>query len=128
MSGIGVFENSYQGVFNDIHMNAWTAERWNNGERIDYPALSLGESTNHVANSFFIWDASYFRLKNAELAYTLPANISKKIRAEKIRISLSGQNLLTFDKMKSKHIDPETGAMNVFQPYRVYNIGLNLTF
>lgn len=128
VSGVGVFENTYQGVFSDIHENAWTAERWNNGEPIDYPALSLNETTNHVPNEFFIWDASYFRLKNLELAYTLPTSISRKIRAEKIRIALSGQNLLTWDKMKSKYIDPEVGTMNAFQPYRVYNIGFQLTF
>lgn len=81
-----------------------------------------------MPNEFFIWDASYFRLKNLELAYTLPTSISRKIRAEKIRIALSGQNLLTWDKMKSKYIDPEVGTMNAFQPYRVYNIGFQLTF
>ena len=30
--------------------------------------------------------------------------------------------------MKSKYIDPEVGTMNAFQPYRVYNIGFQLTF
>ncbi len=63
-----------------------------------------------------------------EIAYTLPKHISKKISAENIRFSLSGQNLLTFDKMRSKYIDPEVGAMDKFQPYRVYNIGVSLTF
>lgn len=127
-SGIGVYEHAYQGVFNDIHQHAWTQERWNNGEKIEYPALSLNESTNHVANSFFVWNASYLRLKNMEIAYTLPKHISKKVCAENIRFSLSGQNLLTFDKMRSKYIDPEIGTMGDFQPYRVYNIGVSLTF
>lgn len=127
-SGIGVYEYAYQGVFSDIHQHAWTQERWNNGEKIEYPALSLNESTNHVANSFFVWNASYLRLKNMEIAYTLPKHISKKVCAENIRFSLSGQNLLTFDKMRSKYIDPEIGTMGDFQPYRVYNIGVSLTF
>lgn len=98
------------------------------GKKIEYPALSLNESTNHVANSFFVWNASYLRLKNMEIAYTLPKHISKKVCAENIRFSLSGQNLLTFDKMRSKYIDPEIGTMGDFQPYRVYNIGVSLTF
>ncbi|WP_175628641.1 SusC/RagA family TonB-linked outer membrane protein [Bacteroides acidifaciens] len=128
MSGTGVYENIYQGVFNDIHQHAWTQERWNNGEKIEYPALSLNSSTNHHPNSFFVWDGSYLRLKNMEIAYTLPQHISKKINAENIRFSLSGQNLLTFDKMRSKYIDPEVSGMSSFQPYRVYNIGVSLTF
>ena len=128
VGGTGVYENAYQGVFNDIHRHAWTQERWNNGEKIEYPALSLNKSTNHQTNSFFVWNGSYLRLKNMEIAYTLPKHISKKISAENIRFSLSGQNLLTFDKMRSKYIDPEVGAMDKFQPYRVYNIGVSLTF
>lgn len=94
IEGVGAYESAYQGVFNDIHLNAWTEERWNNGETITYPALSLKESTNHQPNSFFIMDASYLRLKNAEIAYTLPVHISQKVMAQRIRISLSGQNLL----------------------------------
>ena len=128
ISGIGAYESEYQGVFTDIHLKAWTPERWNNGEEITYPALSLKASTNHQPNSFFVMDASYLRLKNAEIAYTLPLKTSKKVFAEKIRFSLSGQNLFTIDHMRSKYIDPEIANMGTFQPYRVYNIGVSLTF
>ena len=125
---VGAYESAYQGVFNDIHLNAWTEERWNNGETITYPALSLKESTNHQPNSFFIMDASYLRLKNAEIAYTLPVHISQKVMAQRIRISLSGQNLFTIDNMRSKYIDPEIANLGTFQQYRVFNFGVNLTF
>ena len=80
---MGAFETENQGVFNDIHMNAWTEDRWNAGEKIDYPALSLSKSTSHNDNDYFIQDGSYLRLKNAEIAYTLPHKISKKAFAEK---------------------------------------------
>lgn len=128
ISGLGAYEHAYEGVFNDIHLNSWTQERWNNGEEISYPALSLNQSTNHQANDFFIMDASYLRLKNVELAYTLPLDLSKKIFAERVRFYLRGQNLFTIDNMRSKHIDPEMRMMATFQPYRVYNIGVSLTF
>jgi hypothetical protein len=128
VSGLGAYENTYQGVFNDIHMNAWTPDRFANNENISYPALSLVRSTNHVVNSFFIMDRSYLRLRNAEIAYNLPVNISSKIAAEKIRFSLNVQNLFTIDRMRSDHIDPEVGNMRLYQPYRVYNIGISLIF
>lgn len=128
VGGTGIYENAFDGVFNDIHEHAWTQERWNNGEEITYPALSLNRSTNHVASDFFCWDASFFRIKNLEVAYTLPKVVSDKIKAEAIRISFQGHNLATWDKMKSKHIDPEVGSLTAFQPFRVYNIGLKLTF
>jgi hypothetical protein len=124
----GAYENAGQGVFNDIHQQAWTQERYAAGEKIAYPALSLTTSTNHVSNSFFVMDASYLRLRNLEIAWTLPASLSRKIASEKIRIACNAQNLFTIDRMRSKYIDPENGAMNVFQPYRVYNIGISLNF
>ena len=128
LNGIGAFEDAREGVFNDIHKNAWTSERYANHEKIDYPALSLSPSTNHQPNDYFIMDRSFLRLRNVELAYTLPARISKKISAESIRFSLNAQNLFTFDRIKSKYIDPETGYMSTFQPYRVLNLGVNLNF
>jgi TonB-linked SusC/RagA family outer membrane protein len=128
VSGVGAYEYAAQGVFTDLHKNAWTPERYSSGAKIDYPALSLTQSANHVSNSFFIMDASYLKLRNVELSYTLPERICKKIQTEKIRLFLSGQNLITFDWMRSEYIDPEVGTMAAFQPYRIYNIGLNLTF
>ncbi|MDR1103035.1 MAG: SusC/RagA family TonB-linked outer membrane protein [Tannerella sp.] len=128
VSGVGAYENTAQGVFSDIHRNAWTPERYAAGEKISYPALSLVTSTNHVANSFFVMDASYLRLRNLELAWTLPASVSRKIASEKIRIAFNAQNLFTVDRMRSGHIDPETGTAGAFQPCRVYNIGISLNF
>ncbi|MDR1156329.1 MAG: SusC/RagA family TonB-linked outer membrane protein [Bacteroidales bacterium] len=128
INGLGVYEYSARGVFSDLHQNAWTAERYAAGEKIDYPALSLTESANHVANSFFIMNASYLKMRNMEIGYSLPASLAKKMKSENIRISLSGQNLFTIDRMKTKYIDPETASMGAFQPYRVYSAGVRCTF
>ena len=128
LSGVGAFENGFQGQYNDIHMNAWTPERYAAGENITYPALSISPSTNHVNNDYFMADRSYLRLRNLEVAYTLPEYVSSTIGSEGIRFALSIQNVFTIDNMKSEHIDPEIGRINTYQPYRVYNIGLNLNF
>ena len=128
LSGIGAYENQGKGIFTDMHLQAWTPERYASGEEITFPALSLSPSTNHVANDFFLSDRSYLRLRNVELAYNLPQQLSKKIKAENIRVALNVQNLLTLDNMNSKYIDPEIGSMNTFQPYRVFNIGISANF
>jgi hypothetical protein len=62
------------------------------------------------------------------VAYTLPEKVSRLIAAEKIRIAFNAQNLFTFDHIRTKYIDPETANMEVFQPYRVWNIGVKVTF
>lgn len=128
IGGTGVYEYLAQGSFSDLHLNAWTPGRHAAGEKTDYPALSLTQSANHVSNTFFLMDASYLKLRNVEIGYSLPSVIAQKVKAENIRFSLSGQNLFTIDKMRTKHIDPETATMGVFQPYRVYSIGVKYTF
>ena len=126
--GTGVYEYTEQGVFSDLHLHAWTPERYAAGEKTTYPALSLTQSSNHVANDFFIMDGSFLKLRNVELGYSLPMSIVQKMKVENVRFSLSGQNLFTIDRMKTKHMDPESGTMFNFQPYRVYSIGIKCTF
>lgn len=127
-SGTTIYENAFRGVFTDIHMNAWTPERYAAGEDISFPALSLNKSTNHTASTFFSWNTSYFRLKNAEVAYTLPVTASQKIAARSIRFSLSAQNLFTLHRLPTRHMDPEIFNMSTFQMYRTYNLGISLIF
>lgn len=128
LSGAGSYETPNQGIFSDIHLNAWTEERWLNGETIEYPALSVSKSTSLTDNSYFIQDGTYFKLRNAEIAYSLPTNICRKIKASKIRFSLTGQNLFTISHLRSKHIDPEIGDLASFPTYRVINLGVKVTF
>jgi TonB-linked SusC/RagA family outer membrane protein len=125
VSGLGVSEVYYtDGYFSDMHTNAWTPTNHN----ADFPALSTAISASHEYNDFFVMNTAYLKLRNLELAYTLPEKVSRRIAAEKIRIAFNAQNLFTFDKMRTKYIDPETTNMQVFQPYRVFNIGVKATF
>ncbi len=126
-SGQGVWETDFDGVFGALHQNAWTQARYDNGEKITYPALSLAQSVNHQASNFFNYDRSYVRLKNLELAYTLPSSLTQAIPVEKIRFLLSGQNLITWGNMKSKDFGPE-GSYATFPVYRVFNLGVNVVF
>jgi len=126
-SGIGVYETSIDGVYGSLHRNAWTQERYNSGEEITAPALSLTTSTSTCASDYYEYDRSYLRLKNLVIGYTLPTSVSEKFKAGKIRVYLSGQNLFTWDKMKSDDFGPE-GSYSAIPVYRVYNAGLSIRF
>jgi hypothetical protein len=123
-------EYVYPGVYTDRYQNAWTAERYAAGEKISYPALSYATASASagVITDFSVVDNSYLRLRNLEIAYTLPASVSNFISANAVRVAFNAQNLLTFDSMPSKYVDPEIGALTTFQPFRVYNVTLNVTF
>jgi TonB-linked SusC/RagA family outer membrane protein len=70
-------------------------------------------------------DASYIRLKNASLSYTLPDVWMKKAHITRARFFLQGQNLLTFTKFLGT--DPESLAYGSLPPLRLYTIGFQLT-
>ena len=126
-SGTGVYETSYDGVFGSLHRHAWTQERYENGEKITSPALALTKSVSHGSNDYYNYDRSYLRLKNVELSYSLPAAVTRAISAQTAKVILSGQNLITWDHMKSDDFGPE-GSYSSIPPYRVYNIGVSVSF
>ena len=110
-----------------MHANAWTAERYASKAKITAPALSLAQTVNQQSSDYYNYNRSYLRLKNLEVGYTLSDAIAKAISVAKVRVLLSGQNLITWDKMKSKDFGPE-GSYTTFPVYRVYNLGVNVSF
>lgn len=113
------------------HTESWTAERAASGAPINYPRLTTQASPNNLANTFFIVDASYIRLKNVELGYTLPANLAKRIGSKGIRLYVNGLNLFTWDKLPTKDFDPEVGSSRgnlAYPQLSVYNVGVNVKF
>lgn len=127
-SGAGIMENAGYGVYNNLHREAWTAERYAAGVSIKYPALTTTSSSSLTSNDFFISDQNYIRLKNVEFGFSLPVSITNKLGIQKLRIYLSGENLLTFTDLKFERIDPENASWTSYPISRTYNIGLNLNF
>lgn len=95
------------------------------------PQFDMG-SKNFVINDRFLQDASYMRIKNIQLGYTLPQAWSEAIAANRFRIYLSADNLYTFTKM-SAIFDPEAtggdwGPGKLYPLQRTFSIGLNVNF
>lgn len=128
-SSWGIFEYQAKiGSYFPLHLNAWTKERWKNGEEISYPALSTTASSSHRSNDYFIMDRSFLRLKNFEIGYTLPKAFVNKLHMQNVRAYLNGQNLFVWDKLPFDHFDPEQNGATVMPINRVINLGLNVTF
>jgi TonB-linked SusC/RagA family outer membrane protein len=83
---------------------------------------------NQRGSSWWINKGSYLRLKTGELGYTLPAAILKGIKIQAARFYLSGQNILTWSKIKN--FDPEISSTSgqYYPQQRVVSVGLNVTF
>lgn len=77
---------------------------------------------------FFLYDATFVRLKTMELGYTLPKNIASKIKLEDVRIFVNGFNVLTWAK-EIKWTDPElSGNILYYPPQRIISFGINVKF
>jgi len=70
-------------------------------------------------------DASYVRLKNVSLSYTLPTEWLKKARISSARLYMQGQNLITITNFIGT--DPETKAIFYLPPLRMYTIGVQVS-
>jgi TonB-linked SusC/RagA family outer membrane protein len=83
---------------------------------------------NYGNNTYWLFSKDYFRLKNAEIGYTLPATLVQRFKLQGVRAYVNGLNLLTFSGLD--FFDPEsTVGSGVYYPQtRVVNLGFNLTF
>ncbi len=131
---------SKRGFINDgaaasyLNDYSWTPERYEAGKEIKLPHISAdaAQTHNYVNSTLWIRDASYLRLKNVEIGYTLPANLIKKIGLQSTRIYVNGTNLVTWCGLFPGE-DPEIPSYNDsdYQPYpimRTVNFGLSLSF
>jgi len=115
-------------------------DRWHRADPYDpqsewiegyYPALRNGNSGPNSKNSdFWLTNVRYLRVKNMELGYTFPKQLISKVKAEKLRVFVSGSNLLSFDNVGKFQIDPEIDARAavVYPQQRTVLVGFNVTF
>ena len=119
-------------IAKDFERLAWSEDNRNTyfPRRRSYQTSSAGSM--NVKTDRYLQDASYIRLKNITLGYTIPIN--KRI-LEKVRVYVSGENLAYWSPLKrySKTVDPEvatTSATNdCLYPYsRTFSVGVDITF
>lgn len=108
--------------------NYWTPENPTN----DFPRYYLQRTTTQYTNpvqSLSAVDASFLKVKNITLGYTLPRNLSKKAGISKLRIYGTLYNSFIFaNSHLLKGIDPESATGDSFPLYRQMVFGVNLSF
>jgi TonB-linked SusC/RagA family outer membrane protein len=109
----------------------WADDHWSaSNPNAKYSNMDVNNQNfpQDAPSSLYIYDASYIRLKNLELGYTLPKSLVSKAKLSSVRIYTSGQNLLTFSKVPQ--VDPET-INNAGQSYpnvKSVNFGIKVDF
>ena len=91
-------------------LNHWTPQNTS----APFPRLWVNYQNNYQSSDYWMENSAYIRLKNIELAYTLPLRLLQRSGMKSIRLALSGNNLLTFSHLK--YYDPEgfNGQINSY--------------
>lgn len=91
-----------------------------------YPRLKSTDAQNGRASDYYLYKASYIKLRNLQLGYSIPAKFIQRLSMSNVRIYVGGENLLTISDFPG--VDPEVGPGMVYPTMRQYSLGLNVTF
>ncbi|MFD1604948.1 SusC/RagA family TonB-linked outer membrane protein [Flavobacterium artemisiae] len=136
---------NYERTLSDANRLDYVLDRWTGvGTSNSTPRVTTGATSNNVFSDYFIEDASYVRIQNVQLGYTLNPNISQKAGITKLRLYAQVNNLYTFTKYKGFDPGASFGPGNRdnvsqspigagidygFYPVpRTYLLGLNINF
>lgn len=116
------------GVITTRWRDAWTPENPSN----TLPMIKVNDTWNRQESSFWATDASWFKLKNIQLGYQVPSNLTKKLSLQSLYVYVNGTDLFTIVSSKYEGTDPErdtfTSGYDNYPVPRVLSVGLNITF
>ncbi|WP_286767389.1 MULTISPECIES: SusC/RagA family TonB-linked outer membrane protein [Sphingobacterium] len=93
-----------------------------------YPRL-LSSSSIMQANTFYLYNTSYLKLKSLQLGYTFPKKWINQAKIKDLRVFVTGENLLTFKHKDFPGVDPELGGSLIVYPIaKLYSAGVSVTF
>lgn len=123
--GQGIMPFYQGGTIQEQHKDRWTPENHNAA----FPRYAFNETNNIQNSTFWMKNASYLRLKNLTVGYTLSTSQIQSLHINSLRLFFSGQNLFTKTKFW-KGYDPEgpvsTGGW--YPQMKVYSLGISAKF
>lgn len=116
--------------YQTIALSRWTGAGTSNS----YPRLTNNDANGNFGkmSDFYLEKGDYLRLKIVQLGYTLPGTLLNKIKASRLRIYLTAENLLTLTKYTG--YDPEIGGgvfgidKGIYPQARSFIVGAQLQF
>ncbi len=120
--------NSLFGRYNNLDVDYWTIDNPTNA----YPRPNENQESPRDGSTLRYFDGSFLKLRNVSLGYNLPESITEKLGMEKLRLTVSGQNLWfasefdTFDPEISEDVT-DLGS-SVVPSTKQWSLSLNATF
>lgn len=120
------------GIVTDWNIRSDISDRWQKpGDIARFPRLTLNTNTYpglasewQYNSTMFLYDATFVRLREVTLSYSLPVGVAQKLRLQNLKVFASGMNLLTFSKYPGG--DPEVARD--FENPQDRNMSPNVTY
>lgn len=127
---------NYERTLTDVNRLNYVLDRWTGeGTSNSVPRVTTAATTNNVFSDYFVEDASYLRIQNVQIGYSLPSSVIDQLGISKVRIYFGVNNLYTFTKYKGYDPGATSGApigggidFGFYPIPRTYLCGLNLNF
>jgi len=112
-----LYDGNYWSVYNTVEQNLDAR----------YPRLShqSAANNNYEMSDFWLFNGSYFRLKNITVGYNLPKSMLERVNMKDVRVYVSGTDLFSLSDYPEGY-DPE--ALNNTYISTTYSVGLNIKF
>ena len=109
----------------EMHKDIWSPKN----PDANFPTNLFGSENNYIVSDFWMQDASYLRLKHLQLGYTLPRTLVDIFNIDRLRIYLSGENLLTLDNFWDGYdVEAPVSTGSYYPQLKTYSVGLSINF
>lgn len=120
----------------NVNRHRFYLERWHGEGTSNFvPRATTGVTSNNVFSSFYVEDASFLRMQNAQIGYSLSPAVLERVGLEAMRIFASVNNVFTLTNYKGYDPSATSGAAigggidyGFYPQARQFLLGLNLTF
>lgn len=127
---------NYERTLSDANRLDYVLDRWTGeGTSNSVPRVTTGATSNNVFSDYFVEDASYIRIQNIQLGYSIPTQFIEKVGLSKVRLYAAVNNLYTFTKYKGFDPGASNGApigggidYGFYPVPKTYMFGLNVNF
>jgi TonB-linked SusC/RagA family outer membrane protein len=98
-----------------------------------FPRITLSSTThggdNGLASTFWFRNGTYVRLKSAQLGYSIPESLTRRMGITRLRVFIEGSNIFTISGLPAG-VDPESPRVNngYYPQQKIFTGGVTLTF
>lgn len=112
-------------LYDGNYWSVYNSEAENRNARFPRLSHQSAANNNYEMSDFWLFNGSYFRLKNITLAYRLPAALLERIKMKAVKIYLSGTDLFSLSDYPQGY-DPE--SVNNTYISSTYSLGVDIKF